>query len=212
MKEPKLYFTGTTLLFLLLVFVNACNNAPEKTVEAPVAKDTIAPAPRVETKRAPIININDTVSIKRIVLTIKDSAATLERVGVKLGEIYGVKLPAAIESNNLKITGKPMAWYKTEKAPYFFEAGIPVDKRPKKAIAGVQVRETGVDSIVVAHFYGPYDLLPQGYEVLRELLKERKKKVKGAPYEIYVDDAADSTGRPKDPYKVLTDIVFPWRN
>ena len=104
-----------------------------------------------------------------------------------------------------------MAWYKGEKAPYFFEAGIPVDKKPAKLPAGVHIKEIGVDSIVVAHFYGPYDLIPQAYDALRDWMKDHKKTAKGAPYEIYIGDPLDANGQPKDPYKVQTDIVFTWK-
>jgi hypothetical protein len=83
----------------------------------------------------------------------KDSAASMERISLKLGEIYGVKLASVIKKNSLKTTGAPMAWYKKrKKAPYFFEAGIPVDKRPSKTAPGVQIREIGVDSVIVSSF------------------------------------------------------------
>jgi effector-binding domain-containing protein len=211
MKENK--FPSLLLLVVLIAVFSACNDDGEKKTETPVKKDSVVTVKEkpVESKRAPVINITDTLSVKRIVLTVKDSAATMERVTLKLGEIYGIKLADAIKKNNLKTTGAPMAWYKTQKAPYFFEAGIPVDKRPAKPGPGIQVKETTVDSAIVAHFYGPYDLLPQAYEVVKDMLKERKKRIKYPPYEIYVDDPVDSTGRAKDPYKVQTDIIFPWR-
>ena len=104
-----------------------------------------------------------------------------------------------------------MAWYKREKAIYFFEAGIPVDKKPSKLPKGTFIKEIGIDSIVVAHFYGPSELIPTAYDALNEWLKDRKKKIKGAPYEIYVDDPLDADGKPNDPYKVRTDIVFTWK-
>jgi effector-binding domain-containing protein len=211
MKKKK----NLTMLFIgsIVAFCGACNDDGEKKVDTTIKTDSmVAPKEKpVEAKRAPVINITDTLSVKRIVLTVKDSAATMERVTLKLGEIYGVKLADAIKKNNLKATGAPMAWYKTQKAPYFFEAGIPVDKKPAKPGPGIQVKETSVDSAIVAHFYGPYDLLPQAYDVVKEMLKERKKKLKFPAYEIYVDDPVDSTGRAKDPYKVQTDIVFPWK-
>ncbi len=109
------------------------------------------------------------------------------------------------------MTGAPVAWYKGQKAPYFFEAGIPIDKKPAKLPSGTFIKQIGIDSIVVAHFYGPYDLLPQAYDALKDWLKDHKKTDKGAPYEIYVGDPFDSTGKPKDPYKVQTDILFPWK-
>jgi effector-binding domain-containing protein len=194
----------------------ACNNAQQEkkvSADSPVTKKETPKAkkPLVETKRGPVINITDTLSIKRIVLTIKDSAATMDRVGLKLGQIYGVKLAAIIKKNNLKVTGAPVAWYKGAKVPVFFEAGLPIDKKPSKLPKGVYIKEIGIDSIVVAHFYGPYDLIPQAYEALGDWLKGHKKIVKGTPYEIYVDSPVDEAGKPKDPYKVQTDIVFAWK-
>ena len=207
--------TATMLAFIFaaLLFAIGCNSQPNETKVPEVAKINTpkAKAKPAETKRGPIINIADTLSIKRMVLTIKDSAATMERVSLKLAEIYGVKLAAIIKKNKLKTTGSPMAWYKGLKAPYFFEAGIPVDKKPTKLTGGAYMKELGVDSIIVAHFYGPYELIPTAYDALKDWLKDRKKSIKGTPYEIYVDDPFDAAGKPKDPYKVQTDIVFSWK-
>ena len=211
MIPPK--FSGTLAAIAGLVCcLFACNDGGKKETGVTPPKDTVvSQEPAAEVKRPPIINIGDTLSVKRIVLTVKDSAASIERVNIKLSEIYDVTLADFIKKNKLKITGRPMAWYKSPEPPFFFEAGIPVDKRPAKLPAGIKIKETGIDSIVVAHFYGPYELLSQGYTVLEDLLKDRKKKLKGQPYEIYVDDPVDSNGLPKNPYKVLTEIVFPYK-
>jgi effector-binding domain-containing protein len=200
------------ILITTLLLTTACNdNQSEKKVTGESKKDSAITVEPAETKRAPVINIGDTISIKRMVLSMKDSAATIERVGLKLGEIYGAKLGSIIKKNNIKITGSPVAWFKGEKAPYFFEAGIPIDKKPSKLPAGVYIKQIGTDSVVVAHFYGPNDLLPQAYDALRGWLKDHKKRPKGAPYEIYVSDPLDLNGKLKDPYKVQTDIVWAWR-
>lgn len=215
MKEKNTLSNALLTVILLLALGCNNNNTDKKQVETPVdtiKKDSpVVKEEPVETRRGPVINIGDTLSIKRMVLTIKDSAASFDRIGAKLGEIYGAKLGAIIKKNNLKMTGSPIAWYKTEKAPYFFEAGIPVDKKPAKLSGGAYIKEIGVDSIVVAHFYGPYDLLPQAYDALKGWMKDHKKKQKGAPYEIYVGDPMDANGKLKDPYKVQTDVVFPWK-
>ncbi len=211
MKQPNFFYL-ITAISCMLIFSVSCNTSENKKPDIEVPKDTVvAEQPVVETKRGPVINIDDTVSVKRIVLTMKDSALTPERVSLKLAEIYGVKLPTVIDGNKLKVTGMPMAWFKSQKPPYFFEAGLPVNKRPSRSIPEVFIKETGIDSVLVAHFYGPYDLLPQAYDVLDTLLKERKKKLKSAPYAIYIDAPNDSTGRPKNPYKVQTDVVYPWK-
>jgi len=211
MKKHRYLFQY--LLCFILIFAFSCNNnQTEKKVTDPAKKDTPKSEEKaIETKRGPVINIADTLSLKRIVLTMKDSAATMERVSLKLSAIYGVKLAAIIRKNNLISTGSPMAWYKGAKAPYFFEAGIPIDKKPSKLPKGTFIKEMGIDSIVVAHFYGPYELIPTAYDALTDWLKDQKKKIKGSPYEIYVDDPLDANGKPIDPYKVRTDVVFAWK-
>ena len=160
-------------------------------------------------KKAPIINITDTILKKQIILYMKDSAASSERIGIKLGNIYGNVLADVIKQNKLKRTGSRMVWYKTSGAPFLFEAGIPVDKKPAKLPKKVFVKNIGGDSAVIAHFYGPYSLTFQGYEALRDWLKSRKKRTSGPPYEVYIGEAIDSKGKAVDPYLVQTDIIFP---
>ncbi len=207
--------TVLPLLSALVLF--ACSSSDKGSGdEGTTAKkdSTTIPAEKekpAEPKHPAIINITDTLSVKRIVLYMKDSAASMERLQMKLGEIYGARLDAVIKKNKLKVTGPPMAWYRNTKLPYFFEAGFPVDKKPSKLPSNVFVRETGVDSVTVAHFYGGYELLPQAYEALTDWMKSHKKKPGGKPYEVYVDDPMDKDGKMKDPYKVGTDVVFPWK-
>ncbi len=211
-KIPASIFFIASILLLL----NACNNGTEHKTKTNINKDTtVKDNPIKEEKlplrKAPVININDTLANKYIVLCIKDSAATSDRIAAKLGAIYGVKLAAIIKKNGLKVTGAPMAWYKSQKAPYFFEAGLPVDKKPGKLPAGVTIKQIVTDSVVVAHFYGPHDLTVQAYTALQDWLKDHKKKLIHPPYEIYIDDPLDKNGKLKDPYKVQTDIVFTWQ-
>lgn len=210
----KQYFSSAAAI-LTLVLLQACSGnetkTPEKAPADTAKKETAAAAPaKAEPVMKPaIINIVDTISPKRLVLCIKDSAASFERIGMKLGQIYGVKLAEVLKKNNLKMDGAPMAWYKSEKAPFFFEAGVPVAKRPAKLSNGAYIKEIATDSAVVAHFYGPYELLSQGYDAIKERMKDSKKKASAAPYEIYIGDPMDKDGNMIDPYKVRTDIVFP---
>jgi effector-binding domain-containing protein len=212
-----LALTISVISFYSFTILQSCGSGDNKNNAAKT--DTIKPVrtnpekvkePTVAEKPA-IINILDTVAAKRIVIYMKDSAKTFERISLKLAQIYGVKLAEVLKKNNLKMTGAPMAWYKSSKAPYFFEAGIPVSKKPAKFPKNVFVREMNTDSVVMAHFYGPYTLLQQGYDAIKERMKDEKRNVNGMPYEIYVGDPIDSTGKPIDPYKVRTDIVFPFK-
>ena len=200
---------------IVILFASCSNNTEEKKTGPETKKETAAkkaePAAAVETKRPPVINITDTLSVKQLIICMKDSAATVDRLQFKLAEIWNLKLDVVIKKNKLKSTGRPTAWYKSDKLPYFFEAGIPVDKRPAKMPSNVFIREIGVDSITVAHFYGAYEMLPQAYEALRDWIKSHKKKMNGKPYEVYIDDPMDKEGKMKDPYKVQTDVIFPWK-
>jgi effector-binding domain-containing protein len=205
----------TSQFLAVIIFLMACNSSDKKITET--KKDTLQPVRAVvaenkepgEAVKPGIINILDTVATKSIVIYMKDSAKTFERISIKLAQIYGVKLADVLKKNKIQMAGAPMAWYKSQKAPYFFEAGVPVNKKPAKFPANVFVREINNDSVVVAHFYGPYNLLEQGYTAIKEWMKDEKKIANGAPYEIYVGDPFDKEGKPIDPYKVRTDIVFP---
>lgn len=204
---------------LTVYLIDSCKSKKHKEDEKPkgdsikpaVKKTINPPEPVVKYERPPIINIVDTIAPKRIVAFCMDSAKTYERISLKLGKIYGNTLAEYIRKNGLKTTGAPLAWYTKQKPPYFFEAGVQVNKKGTKAIPGVMIRELGTGKVVVAHYYGPYTLLSQGYEAIKEWIKDHKKTVAGAPYEIYATDPVDKNGKPVDPYKVQTDIVFPIR-
>ncbi|MEO6583535.1 MAG: GyrI-like domain-containing protein [Ferruginibacter sp.] len=198
---------------VLVIAVCACkrkdNNTTTTTaVPTPIVYKTDTSI-KLQTTKPPVINITDTLSEKRLVLVMKDSAATSERIGVKMFDIYRNILPALINQQKLQITGPRIAWYKSSSPPFFFEAGVPVNKRPAKLPKNIYVKEIIADSAVVAHFYGPYSLTFQAYEALREWMNDNKKKSAGLPYEIYVDESFDSNGKARDPYRMRTDIVFP---
>ena len=208
-------FACYSTLLLAVICISACNRNDKKTIK-PVkdstkttARQEVKKEPETKYNRPPIINIVDTLAPRRIVIYYSDSAASFDRISLKLAKIYGTRLPEYIKKNGLKTTGTPMAWYRKNKAPYFFDAGIPVNKKGTKAVAAVKIRETGPGKAVVAHFYGPFELLPQGYDAIREFIKDNKKVANGTPYEIYITDPIDKNGKPVDPYKIQTDIVFP---
>jgi len=159
--------------------------------------------------RAPVINIVDTIAAREIVIYVKDSAKTSDRIGIKLEKIYRKTLPEFCKKNNITITGPRIAWFKSSSAPFYFEAGFPVNKKPAKKSKNIFVREIGGQNVLVAHFYGPYHLSYEAYVALSEQLKSLNKKQSASPYEKYITPPIDSTGKAMDPYKVLTDIVFP---
>ncbi|MFZ4057629.1 MAG: GyrI-like domain-containing protein [Ferruginibacter sp.] len=212
----KNLFTSILWLFcasVSFIQLSCADDASKKDKPNSPSKDTGTKTKTVveATKKAPIINITDTLTTPATIVYLKDSAANTDRIGLKLAQIYAVKLPAFLKKNKLKMTGAPMAWYKSQKAPFFFEAGCPVDKAPKKLTPGIYTKQIKKDSALVAHFYGPYELNAQAYDILGEMLKTRKRKLAGAPFEVYIEDPMDKDGKMKDPYKVLTDIIFPYK-
>lgn len=197
------------LYFFTVCFFISCKHKEEKPLPPPLVKkeksDTTA------SKRGPIINLVDSLEQKRIILCFKDSASTSAGMSIKLNNIYNKKIPDAAKAGKVKLTGQPIAWYKTQKAPFFFEAGIPVDKAPAKPTKGMYIKKTGTgDSVLIAHFFGPYELTGTGYEALNEALKDRKKKKSAPAYEIYINNPFDGRTKKIDPYKMQTDIVMPY--
>lgn len=201
-----------TTLFITAVMLVSCADKKKKEEPMPEkgrVKTEVKKEKAGAVQRPPIINIVDTVSPKMTVAYCSDSAATFDRISMKLEKIYGSKLPEYIKKNNLKTTGPNMAWYKKQNAPFFFDAGVPVNKAGAKPVKGVQIRQVNAGKALIVHFFGPFELLPQGYEAMKEWMKENKKSLAGPSYEIYVTETIDKNGKPVDPYKIQTDIVFP---
>jgi len=197
--------------FIIFSLLSCKAKKEEAPQSAPLIKKEKSEANSGKTMKGPIINIIDTIELKRIVLTVKDTAATSAGMSAKLNDIFNRKLPAAAQVANVKIIGQPMAWYITKKAYYSFEAGLPVDKAPAKGIKGIIVKRTTGDSALVAHFFGPHELTAAGYEALNEMIKERGKMKSSAAYEIYVKNPFVTVKEKTDPYKWQTDIVMPYR-
>jgi effector-binding domain-containing protein len=190
-----------------------CGDSKEKSTAAVSTKKDSAKAivPVEISKKAPIINLEDTIDIKRTLICIKDSSKTREGMYAKLQTIYNVKLADCIKQNKLTITGNPTAWHTMQKKAFFFEAGIPVDKTPTKACKAVYTKSINNDSTFTAHFFGPNDMIDGAYEILNEKLKESKKSRLGAIYEIYYGDQFSLSAQPKDFYKLQTDVVLAYK-
>ncbi len=208
----KYYFFSLIIIFVAVLLLQ-CKDRKENPPAPPplVKKETDTNSKSEPLQKGPIVNIVDTVEIKRIVLCLKDSSASSAGMSEKLSEMYNNKIPAAITSSKLKIIGQPIAWYKTQKAPFFFEVGIPIEKAPAKMPKGFFIKKTGGDSALVAHFFGPNVLSAIGYDALTEMLKERKRKKAAAAYEIYIDNPFEIKKAKVDAYKQQTDIVLPYR-
>jgi hypothetical protein len=207
----------TLSIMLLSAFFLACK---EKKVVSPpkpgeptiiVRKDTARLKKEPAPSRSPIINIVDTIAPKYGIIYIKDTAHSSQRISEKLAKIYDIRLAKVITDHKLTIEGPRMAWYRSNKSPFSFEAGIPVNKKPGKLPKGVLFKTVGGEPAYIAHFYGPYSHTFVAYEVLTEWLKDHKKTRSALPYEIYVTNPVAADGKMMDPYKVLTNIVFPYK-
>lgn len=213
MNKKHLHYISLSLISFSFFACGGNNDKPNGKTKNDSVKTTVHvdTTKKAETKneRPPIVNIVDTIVPKRTVIYAKDSAAAFDGISIKLSNIYGNKLGVYIKKNNLKMAGAPMAWYTKQKPPYFFEAGLPVNKAGTKQVAGVAVKEMLAGKAIIAHFYGPFNLLPLGYDAIREYIKDNKLTANGMAYEVYLSDPFDKDGKPVDPYKIQTDIVFP---
>jgi hypothetical protein len=208
----------TPLLLVSFAILTSCGGGDKASTETSTEKaadtkteKTENPSTETSTQKAPIVNISDSLEQRENVICIKDSAATEEGLTAKLKSIFGTKIPEILKANKMKADGYPMAWFKNQTAPYFFEAGIPVDKAPAKLGKGMYMKTTTFDSALVAHYWGPNNLKSQGYDALKERLAENKKTKISDAYEIY-KYAFDSTQVETDPYKLETTLVMPYKS
>lgn len=212
MKQHKLVF-GSILCAVLIGFHACKSDDSKKSSEASpilLKPDEPTDSTTQDVAKTPIIQLSDTSFPALNLVLVRDSASNSARLSMKLAQIYTQKLLPSIQRNKLTIVGAPMAFYKSQEAPFFFEAGFAVDRMPKNKVKGVISKRTVSSRAIIANFYGPYESTVQAYDVLKAWLKENKKKSAGAPFEIYVDDPIGTDGKPKDPYQVLTQIVMPY--
>lgn len=197
--------------FHLLLLASSCGSSTEKSAPtiATVEDKKIEVLPEIPQKGA-VINMQDSMEIKRQVLCLKDSSKTREGMYAKLTDIYNKKLPDVIKANKLVITGAPMAWHTMQKTFFFFEAGIPVNNAPAKPGKGMYMKSTGGDSVYVAHFFGPNELTKGAYDAIKEKATENNRVIVSS-YEVYIDNPFVVTTEPLDLYKLQTDIVCPFR-
>ncbi len=201
-------------LLLLLVF-SACNNADDRKKaegDAAAPRPVVAVVPNNKTPpRAPIINITDTTRPKQIFIYVKDTAATQAELNTKLANSFSERLAAFFDKQNFKFVSHRVAMYMSRNSPYIFEAGYFVDKAPAKLPKNIFSKILPAGKVVLAHFSGPYELSSSVYTAADEYFADRKLKPSAEPYEMYVDDPLDENGKPKDPYKVGTDIILPYK-
>ena len=204
-------------ILIIPIFLYSCKSAEtrqqeniNKTNVAILKKDSLEQNIENMATKPPIINLMDSFIQKQTVIFVKDSSLKSADITTKLNQIFDSILPAFAKKNNIEIISKKMVWYKSLQSPFFFEGGFTVNKTVK-AGKPVLVKTIGGDSALVANYFGPYSNTVTAYDVIYERLADMKKKKKGDSYEVYIDDPFDAQGKPKNPYRVGTDVVVPYQ-
>ena len=179
----------------MAVICSCQNNPPAQTIaDSSTAKNDSLSKP-------PKISIEETTVQHQFLMVMKDTAGTVKETGNKLGILYG-KIGACIKKCHMKMTGAPMAWYHKDSSLNLVEAGVPCDIKCAMPNTGIYNKEIAAGKAAVVHFFGPFELLPKGYDALNAWLKEHKKTATTDIWEVYVTDPTTL----KDPYLVETDI------
>lgn len=128
-------------------------------------------------------------------VTVAYVASQSSKDPVQIGEAIGAgyaKVLASMKTNGLKQAGPPITintrW---DDAGYGFDAAIPVDKTPEKAIpadAPVQLKQTYSGKALKIVFKGPYGGMPPSYQKLEAYMAARGYEAAGPPWDEYVSD------------------------
>lgn len=137
------------------------------------------------------------------VLYINDTAATTEAIKDILGKGYG-ELMQFIQQNKLQ-PHKFMAWYYSIQPPWLLDVAVETASIPPKLSGRIRSRIQKGGDVLIAHMWGPYDQAGVTYVKIENWLKENKKKAKGHPFEVYLNDPSAV----KSPSEIRTDIYQP---
>lgn len=125
-------------------------------------------------------------------------------MGPVLGEVYG-KLSEYMGRNQLEFVGPPVSFYymfndvETE-----FEAGLPV-ARPVANFGEIEYKELPPQRVAFVDFYGNYDFLMAGWDVLMSFVDQNGLEKVGPPFEVYYTDPEEV----QDPEQWRTGIYCP---
>lgn len=203
----KIFFS-----LLILCISTSCKTKKEKLKEQSnklnaeiVRKDSSIKD--VVFQKAPIINLEQGNLTRQYIIYKKDSANSSADISSKMRKYAEVDLPEIIKKLKVEKIGAPTAWFITESAPFYFEIGLEVNKKPANVPKPYKLRILEPAKAIIAHYYGPYSNTIMAYEVLNDWLKSNKKQKIEGPYEVFIDSPFDENGKAKDPYKVQTDII-----
>ena len=198
MKRTLLRLAGIIIIVVLFSFVipaerSAVLSFPDDKTNANI-EDTIIPV-KVQLEKTSFKDMS--------VLFINDTAATTETIKNILGKAYG-ELMQFIQQNKLQ-PQKFMAWYYSVQAPWTMDVAIETVSIPQNLNGRIQSRIQKGGDVLIAHMWGPYDQAGQAYLKIENWLKENKRKAKGNPFEVYLNDPSAV----KSPSEIRTDIYQP---
>ena len=111
-------------------------------------------------------------------------------IGEMLGRSYGT-IVQYVNSAGLEVSAPPFAiyhhWPQDGVGEADVEAAIPISA-PDNGTTAIRGSQFNGGSIVVAHFYGPYEKSEHAHTALSTWAEENAKELVGAPWEIYVTD------------------------
>lgn len=198
MKRSFLRLTGIIVIAVLFSFGMPAKRA--EVLSCPDAKtninirDTIIPV-KVQLEKTSFKDMS--------VLFINDTAVTTEAIKDVLGKGYG-ELMQFIHQNKLQ-PQKFMAWYYSMQPPWPMDVAVETVSAPPKLSGRVQSRILKGGDVLIAHMWGPYDQVSNAYVKIENWLKENKRKAKGTPFEVYLNDPSAV----KSPSEIRTDIYQP---
>lgn len=137
------------------------------------------------------------------VLFIPDTASNNEMIHGVLDKGYG-ELMQFLQQNKLTPL-RFIAWYYTVQPPWSMDVAVETSGIPSQLTGRIQKRTVAGGEVIVAQMWGPYDQVGQGYEKIERWLIENKRKAKGNPFEVYLNDPAAV----KSPSEIRTDIYQP---
>ena len=154
-------------------------------------------------EQASNVKIEETTVPAMHYLAVRDTAS-IPTIGQKLGMHFG-SIAESIKKQGLNFAGPAFAIYYTDsQTNWELDACMPVDKAGK-VDGKVTPGELAAGNAVVAHHFGDYADMGAAWNSLDVYLKANNKKVRGAPWEVYVTDPMSE----KDTAKWQTDIYYP---
>lgn len=138
-----------------------------------------------------------------LILYFNDTAVATETVKEVLGKGYG-ELMQFIQQNKLQ-PQRFMAWYYSTQPPWPLDVAVEIISVPLKLSGRVRSRIQKGGDVLIAQVEGPYDQFGKAYEKIANWLKENKRKAKGNPFEVYLNDPSAA----KSASEIRTDIYQP---